>query len=62
MGLSTLDTSHSHTKNFATKWLVFTDLDGTLLDRRYDLRAAGEAMDTLTATGAFAYLHQAKHT
>ena len=47
MGLSTLDTNHTHTKNFATKWLVFTDLDGTLLDRRYDLRAAGKAMDTL---------------
>ncbi|NCF75717.1 MAG: HAD-IIB family hydrolase [Proteobacteria bacterium] len=51
MGLSTLDTNHTHTKNFAAKWLVFTDLDGTLLDRRYDLRAAGEAMDTLHGHG-----------
>lgn len=41
----------SHTKNFATKWLIFTDLDGTLLDDRYDLRAAGEAMDSLHAHG-----------
>jgi predicted mannosyl-3-phosphoglycerate phosphatase (HAD superfamily) len=31
--------------------LVFTDLDGTLLDRRYDLEAAAAAMDSLHDLG-----------
>lgn len=51
MGVGTLENDQHHTKHFATKWLVFTDLDGTLLDDRYDLRAAGEAMDTLHEHG-----------
>lgn len=34
-------------KHYCAKWLVFTDLDGTLLDRRYDLKAAADAMDSL---------------
>ena len=34
-------------KHYSAKWLVFTDLDGTLLDRRYDLKAAADAMDSL---------------
>jgi mannosyl-3-phosphoglycerate phosphatase len=38
-------------KPFAARWLVFTDLDGTLLDGRYDLRSAGGAMDTLHEYG-----------
>lgn len=38
-------------KPFAARWVVFTDLDGTLLDGRYDLRGAGNAMDTLHEQG-----------
>lgn len=38
-------------KRFAARWLVFTDLDGTLLDERYDMRSAGSAMDTLHEYG-----------
>ena len=34
-------------KHYSAKWLIFTDLDGTLLDRRYDLKAAADAMDSL---------------
>tara|TARA_E500000178_G_scaffold173040_1_gene172286 strand:+ start:948 stop:1799 length:852 start_codon:yes stop_codon:yes gene_type:complete len=34
-------------KHYSAKWLIFTDLDGTLLDRRYDLKAAAAAMDAL---------------
>ncbi|NCF45213.1 MAG: HAD-IIB family hydrolase [Proteobacteria bacterium] len=41
----------SMVKNFSAKWLVFTDLDGTLLDRRYDLEAAATAMDDLHDLG-----------
>ena len=41
----------SMVKNFSAKWLVFTDLDGTLLDRRYDLEAAAAAMDSLHDLG-----------
>ena len=38
-------------KRFAARWLVFTDLDGTLLDERYDIRSAGAAMDILHEHG-----------
>ena len=34
-------------KHYSAKWLIFTDLDGTLLDRRYDLEAAADVMDSL---------------
>lgn len=38
-------------KRFTARWLVFTDLDGTLLDERYDLKGAGNAMDALHEYG-----------
>ena len=38
-------------KHYSFKWLIFTDLDGTLLDRRYDLKAAADAMDSLHQDG-----------
>ena len=34
--------------------LVFTDLDGTLLDDRYDLAGAADALDQVHAMGAVA--------
>ena len=34
-------------KHYSARWLIFTDLDGTLLDRRYDLEAAADVMDSL---------------
>ena len=36
---------------FSAKWLLFTDLDGTLLDRHYNLQAAGKALDHLHQYG-----------
>lgn len=51
MGVGRLNDIENSKKNFATKWLIFTDLDGTLLDRRYDLHAAGAAMDALHEHG-----------
>lgn len=51
MGVGRLNDIENYKKNFATKWLIFTDLDGTLLDRRYDLHAAGAAMDALHEHG-----------
>jgi mannosyl-3-phosphoglycerate phosphatase family protein len=38
-------------KHYSAKWLLFTDLDGTLLDRRYDLKGAADAMDSLHQHG-----------
>lgn len=38
-------------KHYSPKWLLFTDLDGTLLDRRYDLKGAADAMDSLHQYG-----------
>ena len=38
-------------KHYSFKWLIFTDLDGTLLDRRYDLKSAAAVMDSLHQDG-----------
>lgn len=38
-------------KHYSANWLVFTDLDGTLLDRSYNLQAGGKAMDELHQHG-----------
>ena len=38
-------------KRFAARWLVFTDLDGTLLDDNYDIQGAGRALDALHEYG-----------
>lgn len=46
-----MDNIQSIMKKFDAKWLIFTDLDGTLLDRQYDLQAAGKAMDSLHEYG-----------
>jgi mannosyl-3-phosphoglycerate phosphatase len=41
-------------------WLVVTDLDGTLLDDDYDLRAAGAAVDRQVALGRLVVLASSK--